>query len=280
MTHIETHHWTRDASEMFETFETSISNTFEDLPVVKNHAEALFGMARSGIGLASFAAVVSGERLRVMRGLRIAAEATAIGFELVERPGHAIDAVIDGRSCRLVVSRPPTIAPGPSEWRSGFYAACACRHPDALARLCRVSRDVLNRSRPAFKYDKCDPNYDIVPALQAIALGSADAGARLEYALGGGNWPNANLVLRLYEGDAQKFNDALEAELLAHRAFWTQPPSEGDFTDDRREHPHGFLALAPLGLACLAHDRGIPIEVDSPYIPTWIVRRGRGEESS
>jgi hypothetical protein len=70
----------------------------------------------------------------------------------------------------------------------------------------------------------------------------------------------------------------LEA-LLEHRAFWAQPPSAGGVTDDHREHAHGVLALGPLGLACLAHDRGIPIEVESPYIPKWIVRRAVSEPS-
>ncbi|MGI5458464.1 Imm49 family immunity protein [Streptomyces sp. CA-249302] len=37
----------------------------------------------------------------------------------------------------------------------------------------------------------------------------------------------------------------------------------------------GDRALGPLAMACLAHDSGIPVEVESGYIPKYLVERGR-----
>ena len=34
----------------------------------------------------------------------------------------------------------------------------------------------------------------------------------------------------------------------------------------------GFIAIGPLGLAALAHDRGIAIDVSSGYLPAWLLR--------
>lgn len=63
---------------------------------------------------------------------------------------------------------------------------------------------------------------------------------------------------------AVDFNDALFAALEAHKGYWSRPggPSAG---------PLGLIAIVPLGLSCLALDRGIPIEVESDYIPLWLL---------
>ncbi|MEU3657683.1 Imm49 family immunity protein [Streptomyces sp. NPDC032161] len=45
-------------------------------------------------------------------------------------------------------------------------------------------------------------------------------------------------------------------------------------TRPRPEKPDGHLALAPLALACLAHDSGIPVDVESGYPPHHLLPRG------
>ncbi|MEU3510314.1 Imm49 family immunity protein [Streptomyces longwoodensis] len=40
------------------------------------------------------------------------------------------------------------------------------------------------------------------------------------------------------------------------------------------EDPSGAVALGPLALACLAHDGGIPIDVESDYLPKHLLQRG------
>ncbi|MFF8787787.1 Imm49 family immunity protein [Streptomyces sp. NPDC015125] len=34
----------------------------------------------------------------------------------------------------------------------------------------------------------------------------------------------------------------------------------------------GLVALAPLAMACIAHDAGIPIEVESEYLPAVLIK--------
>lgn len=58
-------------------------------------------------------------------------------------------------------------------------------------------------------------------------------------------------------------------------------PDDDELTDeqwarammDLKIDPSGWLALEPLGIACLARQRGIPVDVESDYIPAWLVRR-------
>jgi hypothetical protein len=82
-------------------------------------------------------------------------------------------------------------------------------------------------------------------------------------------FPPMEMLYHLTMGDAEKFNDSLYKALELHRTFWTAEP-------ERATNPNGFVALAPLAIACLARDTGTPIEVESEYMPkhllegTWL----------
>ncbi|GAA0523970.1 hypothetical protein GCM10011581_45180 [Saccharopolyspora subtropica] len=60
--------------------------------------------------------------------------------------------------------------------------------------------------------------------------------------------------------DASEFNSAVSDALEAHKAFWSA-------NADKAADPEGYLALGPLALSCIARDVGIPIEVNSEYLP-------------
>ncbi|NKI44557.1 immunity 49 family protein [Streptomyces sp. LD120] len=51
-----------------------------------------------------------------------------------------------------------------------------------------------------------------------------------------------------------------------HKAYWTAD-------EDRAKDPDGSLALAPLAMACLAYDGGIPLNVASDYLPRHLLQR-------
>ncbi|MEU8784799.1 immunity 49 family protein [Streptomyces sp. NPDC048637] len=59
--------------------------------------------------------------------------------------------------------------------------------------------------------------------------------------------------------DHEGFNQALAEALELHKAYWSR--------EDRSDDIVGYLALGPLAMACLAYDAGIPIEVESEYLP-------------
>ena len=76
--------------------------------------------------------------------------------------------------------------------------------------------------------------------------------------------PLVLLFVLLASQDTDGFNKALQASLEAHRDFWTE---------DRRARtsPLGLLALGPLTLACVAHDHGMRVDVESEYLPTQLI---------
>ncbi|MFG3495846.1 immunity 49 family protein [Streptomyces sp. NPDC047928] len=64
-------------------------------------------------------------------------------------------------------------------------------------------------------------------------------------------------------GDHAGFNRALAAALQWHGEYWTE--------EDRGGRISGLVALAPLAMACFAQDAGIPIEVESDYLPATLL---------
>ncbi|WP_123471232.1 MULTISPECIES: Imm49 family immunity protein [unclassified Streptomyces] len=58
---------------------------------------------------------------------------------------------------------------------------------------------------------------------------------------------------------------SLEKALRAHKAYWT--------TDqERADSCYGWVALAPLAMACLALDADFSIEIESDYMPGHLLR--------
>ncbi|MFD4433649.1 immunity 49 family protein [Nocardia sp. NPDC058497] len=79
------------------------------------------------------------------------------------------------------------------------------------------------------------------------------------------NYQYIYLFYRVLQGDPDEFNTALQQALHYHREYWTSDPDrEDDFT--------GNLALGLLAIACLALDSGIPVNVQSDYLPEHLLR--------
>ncbi|NJN81174.1 MAG: immunity 49 family protein [Caldilineaceae bacterium] len=72
--------------------------------------------------------------------------------------------------------------------------------------------------------------------------------------------------------DVAGWNDQLYAALQRHADYWEQI--------ENRYDPTGFLALNLLGLSALAGERGLETEVDSPYLPHYLVEGKCGPHSS
>lgn len=80
--------------------------------------------------------------------------------------------------------------------------------------------------------------------------------------------PPIGAFFQFLRQDAEALNEALVERLELHRRHWTAD-------EERAEDCDGCVALALLGVACLAHDVGLPIEVGSAYLPEYLVRRSR-----
>ncbi|KOV78226.1 hypothetical protein ADL03_40545 [Nocardia sp. NRRL S-836] len=78
-------------------------------------------------------------------------------------------------------------------------------------------------------------------------------------------FPAMKTFLNLTRSDHEReFNEALAQALEQHKAYWTQ---NSKLADD----PRGLVALAPLGLACIAKDAGLSVDVESEYLPKHLL---------
>jgi len=65
------------------------------------------------------------------------------------------------------------------------------------------------------------------------------------------------------EMDQAKFTDALEAALKAHKSFYGRGKD--------RNSANTVIAMGATAMAAVAFDRGLAIEVESGYLPVWMV---------
>ena len=82
--------------------------------------------------------------------------------------------------------------------------------------------------------------------------------------------PEMEILLNILRRDPSGIGRTIEKGLARHEAFWGK--------ESRREYPDRFLALGPLAMAAIAHDRGLVVEIKSDYLPPWLVR-GEGLDS-
>ncbi|GGV97124.1 hypothetical protein GCM10015535_67870 [Streptomyces gelaticus] len=167
----------------------------------------------------------------------------------------------------------PYVAPG--TWLIAFYLAVVCRERDRITALCRVPLSLLRENGAHYK----EFDYAWIDALQTYWLGGDDLGSKLVAAVGGADsdtsadqetvskilYPPMEMFHRVVRNDHAGFNRALAAALQWHKEYWSH--------EDRAGLVTGLVALAPLAIACFAHDAGIPIEVESEYLPATLLGR-------
>lgn len=212
----------------------------------------------------------------VCRSLLVGAEAVAAIFKGAMAGRGSIEVRIGEGPC---VQVPSTVTPDLQDvgnWTDGFFMAATCRARDLLEFFCRVPVDLLRASTTR----GLDDRYLFAEALQAYVLraaGSADSALAALRAIRGDTVPPAainatrdlgvpelELFLRLLEKEPGSFNESLARALEHHRSYWSQ-------SDDLARDPRGYFSLSLTGLASLAHDAGIPITVESDYLPTGLV---------
>lgn len=124
--------------------------------------------------------------------------------------------------------------------------------------------------------------YDWVDALQAYWMERPGLGEKFTAAFRGTDpdllrvadrelmlkvlYPPLNLFLQFLKRDEEQFNAGLAEALRLHKEYWTAD-------EDRRTSADGAVALGPLAVACLAYDVGMPIQVESEYLPKHLLER-------
>ena len=214
----------------------------------------------------------SDELCSALRG--VAAKSAGLFRLMIEMPGEYPIPLGDGRRA-ILHNIGVTSETHVETWHKGFYAACVVRDEAALEQLARVPVADLRRSQT--RADDC--MFFWVEVLQSWHKQTSGTVAKLQEALeatdpdrlklSDDNYvlnilvPCLQLMLRLIEGQAAPFNEALHWALERHKKYWGSAKNKTD--------PEGFLALGPLACASLAHDAGITIEVESDYLPRRVV---------
>ncbi|MER6701813.1 MULTISPECIES: immunity 49 family protein [Streptomyces] len=162
-------------------------------------------------------------------------------------------------------------------WLTAFYLSMVCREKGRLTTLCQVPVSLLKES--GAPHDEFI--YDWVETLQAYWLGGPDLGSKLVAAIDGTDpqnsqlndsqttakllYPPMEMFHRLVRDDHAGFNRALTDALQWHKEYWS--------TEDNALQATGLVALPPLAMACLAYDLGLPIDVESDYLPIALLER-------
>ncbi|MFF4587134.1 immunity 49 family protein [Streptomyces sp. NPDC000345] len=163
----------------------------------------------------------------------------------------------------------------PASWLSAFYLAVVCRERDRITALCDVPLDLLRENGERFD----SYHYAWIDTLQTYWRGGPDLGPKLVAAVDGTDpaaatdpetagklfYPPMEMFHRFVRKDNAGFNRALTNALQWHKEYWTE--------ESRSLQASGLVALAPLAMACFAHDAGVPIEVESEYLPATLLGR-------
>lgn len=172
--------------------------------------------------------------------------------------------------------KPKQLSPS-VQWREGVLAAAVSRNAAALESLTNMRAEDLiqltNRLPPpwfqietrtlAALFQRAgDASALLLTAAQAIDSDRVDDSAKnlvRDIIV-----PEMELGLRAVQASREKLDAAMADALVHHHHF---------YATDGKDDYLGQLALAPLAMACFAHDLGVATSVASDYAPRWLIER-------
>ncbi|MER6304899.1 immunity 49 family protein [Streptomyces sp. NPDC001657] len=189
-----------------------------------------------------------------------------------------IECRINGKMRTLPRIGPQSFADA-GNWLSAFWLAVVCREQQRMTQLCEIPLERLRS--PEGQYEEF--MYHWVDVLQTYWLQRPGLVDKLIAAIEGSNpevarsvprdllqgvlYPPINLFYHFVRKHEEGFSPALVEALELHKAYWT-------LNEEREADIDGTLALGPLAMACLAYDGGLPVEVESGYLPKYLLEHG------
>ncbi|GAA1931869.1 hypothetical protein GCM10009837_66980 [Streptomyces durmitorensis] len=164
------------------------------------------------------------------------------------------------------------------KWLTAFWLAVICRDQARMTQLCEIPLERLRA--PEGQYDEYIYHWidtlqtywlrraGLVEKLTATFQASDPAVARIapRDLLDGLLYPPISLFYHFVRKNEEGFSPALWEALKLHKTYWT-------LNEVREADIDGSIALGPLAIACLAYDGGIPIDVESEYLPKHLLQR-------
>ncbi|MEU8434976.1 immunity 49 family protein [Streptomyces sp. NPDC029216] len=249
---------------------------FEELDSAPHNLDLVWGGAKFNLN-ARFGVDPRGGKLETWEAVVAAAQLGSAVF----RTAGMTDGTVSLRILHEVHTLPAT-GPMPyahaQTWIEAFWYAIITRDQPKMTALCELPLDVLRASRA----DHDDYLYHWVAALQAYWLKRPELVEELtetfqrshpDVAVIAGRdyiqqvaYPPINLFYKFLQKDEEGFHTALLEALELHKRYWTATP-------ERAEDIDGLVPFGILAIACLAYDGGIPVEVESPYLPEHLLKR-------
>lgn len=241
------------------------------LPKNLGHANMLRSTVQAWAG---HLAVIDPDTPQICDAIRLGAEAVAALFAAATAGQGQVEVRLGGQTVSAAAAVDRSVV-HPGNWLGGYFLAAICRERELLDVLCDTPSAVLRES--SSKADEYAYLYvdalrafwrqeDQAPALLLEALKATDpeqlAIAAEDYVLDV-VVPQMEVLYRLMDQDAPGFNKVLQKAVQLHRDYWKK--------GDRQNDPDGYLSFPLTGLASFAYDAGLPVEVESDYLPPRLV---------
>jgi hypothetical protein len=282
------HGWEPDILQ--EQLDYAAEDVEHSLKYVTKKPDNLSSLLSSAIEYAGYLSVLKPNSAQIYRSLSIAANTIKCIFLLADKSiTEEYDLFVgEGQPFSFSQTGPSTYSDSVT-WEKGYYLGFTCREKRVLDVLVGRSTDIMRqRNEGVNEYshlmvdalksfynsgvkDSNEPDISRKDTVQKLtaALRATDPGKIIEQTIDATlnlSVPEMEMIFRILEGDSEAFNASLAKALELHKKHWS---SDEQMSGD----PRGFIAVSPLGIACYAYDAGFPIEVESEYIPKYILER-------
>ncbi|MGF1490770.1 MAG: immunity 49 family protein [Prochloraceae cyanobacterium] len=251
----------------------------EDFDLIQERPQNLGSFSRQILRSACISILAESPHNKTIDYMTIALTTGIANFQSAQNPGKKI--IVDLEDKKLSFKGIKTTAYiDTSQWQKLFYLAVILRDfnfinilnsvPESLMRKSDIIADEANYPIIRFYKGLYDKRYEnkigslLIKALEAIAPGLHE-GEREDYLLFV-KGPELDLYGYFFSDKQEEYQQHLAESILNHKQYWG--------TDERDHDREGWISL-PLTAACaIAYDnKGYSPEVDSPYVPLWLVKR-------
>lgn len=263
------------AEEQLEYFSTVVP---EGAASVEQSTERLSVLHMSAIDRIGYATVLdpTAENLTTWDAVVQAMQVTTGIYAAAGATEGTVEWLIGERTVHIPATGPVHYA-NFKRWLDAFWLAAIVRDSKCIDLLASLPLDIIKASGNQYEeldalwarslqmFTRSEPGVAEVFAEamaatdpERLTVSTPDYALRLAF-------PALNVLLNLMRSNHEReFNEALAQALEQHKAFYT---ADSKLADD----PRGLIALAPLGLACIAKDAGLTVDVESDYLPKHLV---------